>query len=75
MINHVNRQCKQNTVEKSLILTVCRADERTTNCYGVSVTAVKGIGQESRDKLFFIDKVHVIPYNVLQHCEGQISSE
>jgi hypothetical protein len=27
LINHVNHQCKQDAVEKSLILPICRADE------------------------------------------------
>jgi hypothetical protein len=28
MINHVNHQCKQEAVEKNLILPICHADER-----------------------------------------------
>jgi hypothetical protein len=32
MINHVNHQYKQEAVEKSLILHIFRADERTVKC-------------------------------------------
>jgi hypothetical protein len=34
LINHVNLQCKQEAVEKSLILPICHADERTVNYCG-----------------------------------------
>jgi hypothetical protein len=43
MINHVNHQCKQEAVEKCLILPICCADERTANCCRVSVATVKQI--------------------------------
>jgi hypothetical protein len=39
-VNHVNRLCKQEAVEKSLIWPICRTDERTAKCWGVSVTTV-----------------------------------
>jgi hypothetical protein len=67
MINHVNHQCKQEAVEKSLILPICRADERTGNYYGVSVATVKQIRQENRQrnyavlKPYIFEKVHVFP--------------
>jgi hypothetical protein len=50
LISHVNHQCKQEAVEKSLILPICRADERTANYCGVSVATVKQIRRESREK-------------------------
>jgi methylthioribose-1-phosphate isomerase len=77
MINHVNHQCKQEAVEKSLILPICRADERTANYYGVSVAAVKHIRQESRRrnyaklKPYIFDKVHMFPHNVHPHWQGK----
>jgi hypothetical protein len=49
MINHVNSQCKQ-AAEKSLILPICRADEKTANCCGVSVSTVKQVRRESRER-------------------------
>jgi hypothetical protein len=67
MINHVNYQCKQDTVEKSLILTICNADKRTANCCEMSVTTVKQIRRESRErnyadlKPYIFDKVHMFP--------------
>jgi hypothetical protein len=65
MINHVNHQCKRDAVEKSLILPICRADERTANCCGVKVAIVKQIRRESRQrhyvelKPYIFDKVHI----------------
>jgi hypothetical protein len=41
MVNHVNRWRKQEATEKSLILPIFRADERTTKCYDASVAAVE----------------------------------
>jgi hypothetical protein len=67
MINHVNHQCKQDVVEKSLILSICHADERTANYCGVSVATVKQIRRESRErnyaelKPYIFDKVHMFP--------------
>jgi hypothetical protein len=53
MINHVNHQCKQEAVEKSLILDfvclLCRL--KTANYCGMLVATVKQIRQESREKL------------------------
>jgi hypothetical protein len=46
-INNVNRQCNQEAEEKSLILPICHADERTANYFGMSVSAVKQIRLES----------------------------
>jgi hypothetical protein len=46
MINHVNHQCKQEALEKCLILPICCADERTANYVGVSVDIVKQIRRE-----------------------------
>jgi hypothetical protein len=43
MISHVNHQCKQNAVEKSLILPTCRGGERTADFCGVSAATVKQI--------------------------------
>jgi hypothetical protein len=43
MISHVNHQCKQEAVEKSLILSICHADEGTVNYCGESVAAVRQI--------------------------------
>jgi hypothetical protein len=66
MINHVNHKCKQEAVEKSLILPVCCADERRANCCGVSVATVKQIRQKSRErnaelKPYIFDKVLTFP--------------
>jgi hypothetical protein len=67
MINHVNHQCKEEAVEKSLILPVCRADERPANYCVVSVATVKQIRRESREKNcaelkpYIFDKVHIPP--------------
>jgi hypothetical protein len=67
MINHVNHQGKQEAVEESLILRICRADERTANCCGVSVATVKQIRRESRErnyaelKPYIFDKVCMFP--------------
>jgi hypothetical protein len=75
MINHVNHQCKQEAVEKSPILPICLADERTVNFCGVLVAAVKQIRWDSRQrnyaelKPYIFDKVHIFPYNVCSHCQ------
>jgi hypothetical protein len=67
MINRVNDQCKQEAVEKSMILPICHADERTENYCGGSVATVKQIRQESRErnyaelKPYIFDKVHMFP--------------
>jgi hypothetical protein len=50
MIYHVNRQYKQEATEKSLILPICHADERTENYCGVSVSTVKQIRRETRHR-------------------------
>jgi hypothetical protein len=50
MTNHVNHRCKEGVVEKSLVLSVYRADERTANCCGMSVATVKQIRRDSREK-------------------------
>jgi hypothetical protein len=65
MINHVNHQCKQEAVEKSLILPNCHADERTAKYCGASVATVKQIRWQSRErnyaelKPYIFDKVHI----------------
>jgi hypothetical protein len=41
MKNCVNYHCKQEAVEKSLVLPICRADERTAYYCRVSVATVK----------------------------------
>jgi hypothetical protein len=67
MINHMNHQCKQEAVEKSLILPICHADERTVKYFRVSVATVKQIRRESRErnyaelKPYIFDKVHLFP--------------
>jgi hypothetical protein len=66
MINHVNHQCLQEAV-KSLILPICRADERTANYYAVTSATMIQIGRESRErhcvefKPYIFDKVHIFP--------------
>lgn len=40
-VHHVNRVCGQETMEKSVILPICRADERKPKYCGVSVTRAK----------------------------------
>jgi hypothetical protein len=78
MINHVNHQCKQDAVEKSLILPICRAE--TANYCRVSVTTVKQIRRVSRErnyaelKPYTFDKVHMSSHNVRTNCQGQSSS-
>jgi hypothetical protein len=70
MINLVNHQCKQEAVKKSLILPICRADERTMNCCRVSVATVKQIRRDSREKNYAELKPYIF-YNVRPHCQGQ----
>jgi hypothetical protein len=80
MKNHVNHQCKQEAVEKSLILPIRRSDERTVNCCGVSVATVKQIRRESRKRnyaeknLIFLTRSICSPHNVSPHCQSQIFS-
>jgi hypothetical protein len=50
MLNRVTHLCKQEAVEKSLILPICCADERPANHCGVSVATVKQIRWESRER-------------------------
>jgi hypothetical protein len=67
MIYNANHQYEQDAVEKSLVLPICRADERTANCCGVSVATVKQIRRESRERnyaelmRYIFDKVHMFP--------------
>jgi hypothetical protein len=67
LINHVNHQCKQEAVEKSQILPICYADERTTNYRRVFLATVKQIRWDSREKNcaelkpYIFDKVHMCP--------------
>jgi hypothetical protein len=74
LINHVNHQSKQDTAEKSLILPICRADERTGNYCVVSVATVKQIRRDSREKNYaelkpyIFDKVHMFP-PLRPHCQ------
>lgn len=49
IISHVSHQYKQKAVEKSLILPICLAEERTVNCCGVLLARVKQIRWESRE--------------------------
>jgi hypothetical protein len=58
LINRVNHRCKQEAVKKSLILPICRADEKTANYCGGSVATVKQIRRESRDKLCRVKALH-----------------
>jgi hypothetical protein len=63
--------------EKSMILPICRADEKTAIYYGVSVVTVKQIRWESRQrnyavlKPYIIDKVHMFPP---QHCSAKVKA-
>jgi hypothetical protein len=63
----MNHQCKQEAVEKSLILPICHVDERTVNFCEVLVATVKQIRRESRErnyaelKPYIFDKVHMFP--------------
>jgi hypothetical protein len=65
--NHVNHKCKQEAVEKSLILPVCHSSERTVNYCGVLVATVKQIRWESRERNYaelephIFDKIHMFP--------------
>jgi hypothetical protein len=65
MINHVNRRFEQEAVEKSLILPICREDERTANCCVVSVATMNQTRRDSREtnyaelKPYVFDKVHM----------------
>jgi hypothetical protein len=43
IISCVNHHCKQEEVKKSLILPICHKGERTVNCCGGLVTAMKQI--------------------------------
>jgi hypothetical protein len=67
IINHMNHQCIQEAVEKSLILPICHADKRTANYCVVSVVTVKQIRQEGKQRNYAVlkpclfDKVHVFP--------------
>jgi hypothetical protein len=63
-INHVNHQCIQEAVEKSLILPICHADERTVNYCRVSVATVKQIRWESRERNYRVKALYFrqVPY-------------
>jgi hypothetical protein len=50
VINHVNHLCKQETVEKSVIVPICGADKITEKYCGVSVSTLKSIRREMREK-------------------------
>jgi hypothetical protein len=77
MINHMNQQCKQEAMEKSLILPICCADERTANYCKVSVAAMKQIRRESRERNYALLKPFILTRsvcfhrNIHLHCQGQ----
>jgi hypothetical protein len=67
MINHVNHQHKKGSSGEDSHFAFCHADERTENYCGVSVSTVKLIRWESRDrnyaqlKPYIFDKVRMFP--------------
>jgi hypothetical protein len=73
MINHVNNQCKQ-AVEKSLILPICLANERTENSCGVSVEQWNKLDRTAETEImpYIFDKINMSPpHNIHPHCHGQ----